>query len=90
MGRSSSYSDVQISAVKALLALRPKIGATKISAITGVKYGTVRFYEKGLAKTEIMEPWGGEIIKAMGHAAKNQPHVAAYHLVSAAKLLLNR
>lgn len=90
MGRPSSYSDTQVSAVKALLALRPRIGATKIAAVTGVKYGTVRFYEKGLAKTETMAPWGTEIVKAMEHAAKNQPQVAAYYLVSAAKLLLNK
>ncbi len=84
------YSSEQISAARALAAMRPRPRLQDIAAITGISFNTVRFYAAGRDKSPPTEPWAGDIISAIGARMANNPVLAAYHLVSAAKHLLKQ
>ena len=90
MSLPRKYSPEQITAIRALAALRPKVPHALIADAVGVNIETVRYHLYGRSKATITEPWALDLVEACAQRIKGQNAVAAYYLVSAAKHLLKK
>lgn len=90
MSLPRKYSAVQITAVRALAALRPKPHPQVIADLVGIPLDTVRYHTEGRSKVTIVEPWALSVMTACAERFKGNSELAAYHLVSAAKHLLKK
>jgi len=90
MSQPRKHSAEQITAIRALAALRPKPPNQLIADMVGLPLDTVRYHADGRSKVVLVEPWAMDVLEASAAKFKGNAELAAYHLISAAKHLLKK